>query len=77
MVDHRSKGIGSFLYIKGENKAAEISLDDENNFWIELWETADEESDDQPARDLTCKQKNEVIDEIAKWISIKSNVDST
>jgi hypothetical protein len=77
VVDHRSKGIGSFLYIKGENTAAEISLDDENNFWIELWETADEELDDEPVRDLTCKQKNDVLDVISKWIIIKRNVDST
>ena len=49
----KGEGKSIFLYIKGNSASAEVSPDS-NGLWIELWESIDEQSYDEPVKKITC-----------------------
>ena len=66
-VSSRGAGKSRFLFVKGDRTSAEIS-EDNMTLWVEFWETSDEEVDDTPVKDKTCKTLNEAIEVISDWI---------
>lgn len=63
----RGEGKSRFLFVKGDQTSAEIS-EDGTNLWIEFWTTSDEELNDPPSMEKTCKTVEEALEAIFSWV---------
>jgi hypothetical protein len=65
-IDLRGSGKAAFLYIRSSERAAEV-LTEEEGFFIEFWDEADEESDKAAVRSESVHSVAEVIRRLKEW----------
>lgn len=64
----RGKGKSAFLYIRSSNRSAEVSIDDDR-FFVEYWDVADEESDKAPIRSESVFSQDDAIKNVTEWLT--------
>ena len=65
-IDLKGSGRAAFLYIRSSERAAEVSIEQEG-FFIEFWDEADEESDKAAVRSESVHSVPEVIHRLKEW----------
>ncbi|MHC4745129.1 MAG: hypothetical protein ACYS8Z_24700 [Planctomycetota bacterium] len=66
-ISQRGDENARFLFVKSEVRSGEVSLHD-GEFWIELWESADEEADDEPVEQISCGTADDAYKLLISWL---------
>jgi hypothetical protein len=66
-ADLRGGGKAVFLYVRSLERAAEVSLEGKD-FFVELWDNADEESEKAPVRSELVQRVSSVIQILGQWL---------
>ena len=62
----KGSGKASFVYAVNNGRAVEIS-EDNGGFWLEFWETSDDE-DAAPIREMTVESAEHAVDRARQWL---------
>jgi hypothetical protein len=63
----KGDGVASFVYAVNNGRTVEISVD-HGGFWLEFWETSDDE-DAGPLQELTVESAEQAVAQAKQWLA--------
>lgn len=64
----RGEGAATFVYVRLDKRAVEISMLDDRHVWIEFWDLSAAD-DAPPAKDDALDSVNETLDRVRTWLT--------